>query len=357
MNFNEKFSEWKNTGTEPSPDLQTNGFQGGQKPPAAIFNWFWSKAIRAITEIQTKLINITKSDVGLGNVDNTSDADKPISNATQTALNGKVDKISGKGLSANDYTTEDKNKLSGIEIEANKYVLPNAGTELGGVKSGGDVNITDGIITVKDDSHNHLISNIDGLQGILDGKASTSHNHSANDINSGTLSSDRLPTVPITKGGTGATTLEQVKQNLGIEENNVFIATYNQTTNAEIEAAITEGKAVLLYRIITLYGGRKAASFGTLQRATSPTCHEFNASYAATGMSTVQHTYCKCENDVWTENARHTLVLSDNGSAFSIPIKAYSNDIDTANAKIRNTAIVSTETAPTNNGEICWLYE
>lgn len=34
----------------------------------------------------------TKSDVGLGNVDNTSDLNKPISTATQTALNGKVDK-------------------------------------------------------------------------------------------------------------------------------------------------------------------------------------------------------------------------------------------------------------------------
>lgn len=33
----------------------------------------------------------TKSDVGLGNVDNTSDANKPISTATQTALDGKVD--------------------------------------------------------------------------------------------------------------------------------------------------------------------------------------------------------------------------------------------------------------------------
>ncbi len=35
--------------------------------------------------------SVTKSDVGLGNVDNTSDADKPISTATQTALNGKSD--------------------------------------------------------------------------------------------------------------------------------------------------------------------------------------------------------------------------------------------------------------------------
>lgn len=34
----------------------------------------------------------TKDEVGLGNVDNTSDADKPISSATQAALDGKVDK-------------------------------------------------------------------------------------------------------------------------------------------------------------------------------------------------------------------------------------------------------------------------
>lgn len=33
----------------------------------------------------------TKADIGLGNVDNTSDLNKPISTATQTALDGKVD--------------------------------------------------------------------------------------------------------------------------------------------------------------------------------------------------------------------------------------------------------------------------
>ena len=33
--------------------------------------------------------SVTKAQVGLGNVDNTSDANKPISTATQTALNGK----------------------------------------------------------------------------------------------------------------------------------------------------------------------------------------------------------------------------------------------------------------------------
>lgn len=176
-------------------------------------------------------VNITKANIGLGNVDNTADTDKPISTATQTALNlkadltyvdakisaayhaggsktvaeltsalliadnigkvynmsdsgvttsdfvegagksiqegdnvgicnvgteespiykfdllsgfvdlsayattsalnaglaEKVDKVAGKGLSTNDYTTADKNKLAGIEAEANKTVVDSA---------------------------------------------------------------------------------------------------------------------------------------------------------------------------------------------------------------------------------------
>ena len=41
---------------------------------------------------KTGAVTLSKADVGLGNVDNTSDANKPISTATQTALNGKLDK-------------------------------------------------------------------------------------------------------------------------------------------------------------------------------------------------------------------------------------------------------------------------
>ena len=51
----------------------------------------------------TKKWTITKATVGLGNVDNTADADKPVSTATQTALNGKVDKLTSKPT-AGDYT-------------------------------------------------------------------------------------------------------------------------------------------------------------------------------------------------------------------------------------------------------------
>lgn len=51
------------------------------------------------------------------------------------------------------------------------------------------------------------IANVEGLQSALDGKAPSSHNHSASNITSGTLSSDRLPTVPASNGGTGQTSL------------------------------------------------------------------------------------------------------------------------------------------------------
>jgi hypothetical protein len=59
-------------------------------------------------------VSITKADLGLGNVQNTSDADKVISTRTQTALDTKVDIVNGKGLSTNDYSTAEKTKLAAI---------------------------------------------------------------------------------------------------------------------------------------------------------------------------------------------------------------------------------------------------
>ena len=67
-------------------------------------------------------VTLVKSDVGLGNVDNTADVDKPISTAQQTALDNKVDKVTGKGLSTNDYTTAEKNKLAAFGA-ASTYAL------------------------------------------------------------------------------------------------------------------------------------------------------------------------------------------------------------------------------------------
>lgn len=56
------------------------------------------------TNLETHINNkynpheVTKDHVGLGNVDNTSDANKPISTATQTALNGKFSATDGNAL-------------------------------------------------------------------------------------------------------------------------------------------------------------------------------------------------------------------------------------------------------------------
>lgn len=43
---------------------------------------------------------------------------------TTVDLSGKVDKVEGKGLSTNDYTTAEKTKLEGVAEGANKYVHP-----------------------------------------------------------------------------------------------------------------------------------------------------------------------------------------------------------------------------------------
>ena len=53
--------------------------------------WEKSDTTDAVASVagRTGNVTLTSSDVGLGNVDNTSDANKPVSTATQTALDGK----------------------------------------------------------------------------------------------------------------------------------------------------------------------------------------------------------------------------------------------------------------------------
>ena len=57
----------------------------------------------------------------------------------------KVDKVIGKQLSTEDYTTEEKTKLSGIDDNANNYTLPAAtASALGGVKIGSNITLANG---------------------------------------------------------------------------------------------------------------------------------------------------------------------------------------------------------------------
>ena len=98
----------------------------------------------------------------------------------------------------------------------------------------------------------------------LSGKSDTGHKHAATDITSGTLSSDRLPTVPVAKGGTGATTEASARTNLDVYSKgevdskvstavsglastssvNTAVSNHNSSTSAhsDIRAAIAEVK-------------------------------------------------------------------------------------------------------------------
>lgn len=63
--------------------------------------------------IGTAINSLSKNSVGLGNVDNTSDKNKPVSTATQTALDNKVDIVTGKSLVLDTEIT----KLAGLKTQ------------------------------------------------------------------------------------------------------------------------------------------------------------------------------------------------------------------------------------------------
>lgn len=63
-------------------------------------------------------VNITKANIGLGNVDNTSDANKPISTATQTALNLKANTADLGALATKDSLTKTDVGLGNVTNDA-----------------------------------------------------------------------------------------------------------------------------------------------------------------------------------------------------------------------------------------------
>ncbi len=78
-------------------------------------------ALQEHQDISGKVDKVTGK--GLSTNDYT-DADKAIVDGVTTALNGKVDKVTGKVLSTNDYTDADKNKLADIAAGAEVNVQP-----------------------------------------------------------------------------------------------------------------------------------------------------------------------------------------------------------------------------------------
>ena len=104
----------------------------------------------------------------------------------------------GHVYAVSNVTKDDITSL-GIPSENSTYTA--AGTNFGLVKSGGDVTISNGQITVNDDSHNHVVSNIDGLSDTLNGKVPTTRK-----INGKVLSKD----ISLSASDVGATTEQDV---------------------------------------------------------------------------------------------------------------------------------------------------
>lgn len=77
-----------------------------------------------------------------------------------------------------------KSDITGLGIPAQDTTYSAAGSSLGLVKTGGDVTISSGVITVNDDSHNHTIANVDNLQSTLDSKMNNGTELTGSNLNS-----------------------------------------------------------------------------------------------------------------------------------------------------------------------------
>ena len=150
------------------------------------------------TNLETHINNksnpheVTKDQVGLGNVDNTSDANKPISNATQTALNGKFSATDGNALKqrvdnipelvATDITVDSDNDSVNISLDKTSIV--------DGTLSGTTININSattskaGILTPADKTKiDKIITNGNGTKYLSD-------NGTYKEVSGGSSSSD-----------------------------------------------------------------------------------------------------------------------------------------------------------------------
>ena len=152
-------------------------------------------------------------------------------------------------LEAGDNITLVTNEATGVIkiIGADAPEAPEASLEALGISATPtELNRVAGVTSNIQEQLNDLGDLIGELEGAIGTKAAASHNHAASEITSGTLSSDRLPTVPVAKGGTGATTALAAQYNLlndmntnenALTDTSTFVFKYTttaSTTNGSI---------------------------------------------------------------------------------------------------------------------------
>ena len=57
-NYDDQIPTWANEGAEPAESVKLEGYKPGYKPPASYFNWFWSRTLRWLNDLRTKLSSL-----------------------------------------------------------------------------------------------------------------------------------------------------------------------------------------------------------------------------------------------------------------------------------------------------------
>ena len=130
--------------------------------------------VNAVTKVAGKTgdVALAKGDVGLGNVDNTSDANKPISTAVATALAGKA--TSTQGAKADSAVQPGDNVSRLVETASAKIMTGAERTKLSGIATGATANDTDANLKSRENhTGSQPIASVTGLQDALDGTASS----------------------------------------------------------------------------------------------------------------------------------------------------------------------------------------
>ena len=152
--------------------------------------------------------------------------------ALSDGLSTKVDKVAGKGLSTNDFTTAEKNKLAGIAAGANAYSLPIASaTVLGGIKVGNNLTISNGVLSGTADTHYTNTFTIKGA-----GTAAATFNQSSDatlNIAAGTGISVSATSGTITIANTVANT--HLKNFLDIQAAGTSVVKYTQDSDKTLK--------------------------------------------------------------------------------------------------------------------------
>lgn len=359
LSFENQLPEWKNTGTEPSENLKTNGFQGGYRPPASVFNWFWSKVIKAITELQETFTGHTHA---------------------QSEVTGLETTLSGKA-NASDLSGHTSNKSNPHGVTAAQVGAVPTSRTVNGKALSADITLS--------------VADV--------GAAASSHNHDAGNITSGTMAAERLPSGNATTQGAvivddtmkwySTNPVQNMVVANYIDEHLKLSGLYPMTGNLVIQPTSTNSPMITLagnandsgYRARTYLskGANSSVDTGTeLKDATFDGTYtsleiRTNASYLSKKIllddnGTDYELYGEhnkptaLDIDGVTNNTSASGSLSPSTNLITMSTLRYAinrttsvavSDSNYTTYMARGTALRSVESTPSYNGQISWCYE